>query len=138
MINSADVRDSKIRRLRELRDNRIKNEVREALDRLERIATLSEDDDNNNNDINGINIRNNGKNGDGGVGGERREEISTSQGDHTHNLLRLFLEAASVRCMLVEILYTLEKIWGRHVPSSPLIFGSFIASFCGGRGGGRR
>ena len=30
----------------------------------------------------------------------------------------------------------MEKIWGRHVPSSPVVLGSYIASFSVGRGGG--
>ena len=34
------------------------------------------------------------------------------------------------------ILYALENRWGRHVPSSPVLSGSYIASFCGSRGGG--
>ena len=53
--------------------------------------------------INGTKNRNYGKDGDGNVGGRRREEISTSQGNNTHNLLKLSAETASVRCMLGEI-----------------------------------
>ena len=68
--------------------------MRDALDCIERSANLSKDDDNNNNCINNIN---NGNNGNGGVGGSRREEISTSQGNHPQNLLRLSVEAVAVR-----------------------------------------
>ena len=97
MIDNAAVRESQIRRLWELRANRDENEVREAIDCLKRSAALSKDDNN------GIKNRNYGKDGDGNVGGRRREEISTSQGNNTHNLLKLSAETASVRCMLGEI-----------------------------------
>ena len=35
---------------------------------------------------------------------------------------------------LGEISYALEKRWGKHVPSSPVILVLYITSFCGGRG----
>ena len=107
--------------------------MREALDRLERIAAISEDD---NKDDNGINNSNNGKNGDVNIGGRRREDISTSQGNHPQNLLSLSVEAEVVRCTLGDILYVLENIWVRHVPSSPIVLGSYIVSFRGGGGWG--
>ena len=87
------MRESQIRRIWELRANRDKNKVREALHHLKRSATLSKDDENDNN---GINNSKNGKNSDGNVGGRRREDISTSWGDHPHNLLRLSVEAAAI------------------------------------------
>ena len=46
------------------------------------------------------------------------------------------MEAAAVRCTLGEISCTLENILGRHISSSPVISGSYIASFRGGGGGG--
>ena len=46
------------------------------------------------------------------------------------------MEAPAVQCKLEEIPYVMEKIWGRHVPSSPVVLGSYIASFSVGRGGG--
>ena len=46
------------------------------------------------------------------------------------------MEAAVVLCTLGEILYFLEKRWGSHVPSSPVVLGSCIASFRGRGGGG--
>ena len=104
--------------------------MRDAFNCLERSATISKDDNNS------IKNSNNGKNGNGDFGGRRREEISTSQGDHPQNILRLSVEAAADRCTLGDISYTLEKIWGRHVPSSPVVSGSYIASFCGIGGGG--
>ena len=131
-IDNATVREYHIRRLGEIRSNRDENEVRETLDRLERSAALSEDDEN---DDNGINNSNSSKNSDGDVGKSRREDISTRRGDTSQNLLRLSVEAALARCTLGEIFYALEKRWGRHVPSSPVISGSYITSFCGGRGG---
>ena len=101
------MRESYIRRFGEIRSNRDKNEVREALDRLKRSAALYEYDNNNDN---GINNSKNGKNGNDNVGGRRREDICTIRGNHPHNLLRLFVEAAAVRCMLGETSLTLEKI----------------------------
>ena len=92
-INNVFMREYYIRRLGEIRANRYENKLREALDSLKRSASLSKDDDN---DDNGINNSNNGKNGDGDVGGRRREDISTSWGDHPHNLLRLSVEAAAI------------------------------------------
>ena len=68
--------------------------------------------------------------------GGGRDKISTSQGDCPHNLIRLSVEAAAVRCTLGEILYALEKRLVRHVPSSPVVSGLYIASFRGGGGGG--
>ena len=67
--------------------------MREAHDRLERSAEFSKGEDDNDN---GINSSNNGKNGDSDFGWRRREEISTSRGNHPHNLLRLSVEAAAV------------------------------------------
>ena len=69
--------------------------MREALNRLNRSAALSKYDDKDNDD-NSINNSNNGKNSDSNFGGGRRKEISTSQGDHPQNLLRLSVEAAAV------------------------------------------
>ena len=132
-IDNAAVRESQTRRLGEIKANRDENEVREFLDCLEMSATLSEY---NNNDNNRINSSNNRNNGDINIGGRMREEISTSRGDYPHNLLRLSVEAAAVRCTFGEISYVLEKRWGRHVPSSPFLSGLYIASFCGGVGGG--
>ena len=131
-IDNDAVRESQICRLGEPRANRDKNKVREALNCLERSASLSEDDEN---DDNGINNSNSSKNSDGDVGKSRREDISTRRGDTSQNLLRLSVEAALAQCTLGEIFYALEKRWGRHVPSSPVISGSYITSFCGGRGG---
>ena len=82
-IDNAAVRESQTRRFGELKDNKDENKVREALNRLERSADLSKDD---NNDNNGINNRKNGKNGDSNVGGRRREETSTSRGNHPLNI----------------------------------------------------
>ena len=76
-----------------IRANRDYNEVREAFNHHERNSNHSEDEDNNNN---GINNSNNGNNGDRNVGGRRREEISTIQGDHPQNQLRLSMEVAAV------------------------------------------
>ena len=128
-IDNAAVRESHIRRLGELSDNRGENELGEALNRIERSAALYED---NNNNTNIINNSNNGKNYEGDVGGRRREEIITSRGDHTQNLLRLSVEAEDVQCKLGEIYYALEKRWVRHALSSSVVSGSYIASFCGG------
>ena len=47
------------------------------------------------------------------------------------------MEAAAVLCTLGEISCTLEKRWRRRVPSSSVVSGLYIASFCGSRGGGR-
>ena len=71
-------------------------------------------------------------------GGRRREEISISRGDYPQNLLRLSVEESAVQCTLGEMSYVLEKIYGRHVPSPPIVLGSYIAYFCSGRGGGGR
>ena len=68
----------------------------------------------------------------GGGGGD----IITSRGNHTHNLLRLSLESAAVRCTLGYILYALEKILGKHEPSSPVVSVLYIAYFLVGGGGG--
>ena len=76
------------------------------------------------------------ENDDGNVGGRRREDISTSRGDHSHNLLRLSVEAVAFRCTMGEISYALENRLGRHAHSSPVISGSYNTSFCGGGGGG--
>ena len=140
-INKAAVRGSQTRRLGEIRANRDNNEAREALDRLERSNALSKDDNNNGNGTNNIN---NSKNGDGNVGRRRREEINTSKVNHPQNLLRMYVEAGAVQCMLGEISYALEKRWGRHGPSYPIVSSLYIASFCGGglgggnKGGGKK
>ena len=131
-IDSAAVRESCIWRIEALRSNRGKNEVREALDCLERSATLSEGYGNNDNGINNIN---NGKNCDRDIGGKRTDEISTSWGNYPQNLQRMSVEAAAVRCTLGEILYALDNRWGNHIPSSPVVLGSYISSFRGSRRG---
>ena len=46
------------------------------------------------------------------------------------------MDAVAFRCTLGEILYALDKIWVRHMPSSPVVLDLYIASFCGGREGG--
>ena len=50
---------------------------------------------------------------------------STSDGNHPQNLLKLAVEAARVRCTLGEICDALEKVWGRHVPSSKVVQGAY-------------
>ena len=83
-----------------------------------------------------VNNSNNGKMAKEMLWGGGRDKVSTSQGDCPHNLIRLSVEAAAVRCTLGEILYALEKRLVRHVPSSPVVSGLYIASFRGGGGGG--
>ena len=46
------------------------------------------------------------------------------------------MEAVAVQCTLFEISYALKNIWGRHVPSSPVVSSLYIASFRGAGGGG--
>mmetsp|Transcript_12697 Transcript_12697/g.23804 ORF Transcript_12697/g.23804 Transcript_12697/m.23804 type:complete len:805 (-) Transcript_12697:66-2480(-) len=53
----------------------------------------------------------------------------TSRGDDPDNLLRLSIEAARVRCTLGEISYALEKVWGRHHPTSTVVQGAYSSSF---------
>ena len=48
----------------------------------------------------------------------------------------LSVEAAAVQCTLGVISYALEKRWVRHVPSSPIVSGSYTTSFQVGRGRG--
>ena len=46
------------------------------------------------------------------------------------------MEASAVRYTLREISYALEKRWGRHVPSSPVVLVPYVSSFCSGIIGG--
>lgn len=54
---------------------------------------------------------------------------STSRGDDPNNLLRLCIDAAKARCTLGEMSYALEKVWGRHVPTTSVVQGAYNASF---------
>jgi methylmalonyl-CoA mutase len=56
-------------------------------------------------------------------------ERNTSAHDDPDNLLRLSIEAAKVRCTLGEISYALEKVWGRHRPTSNVVQGAYSAAF---------
>eukprot|EP00979_Chaetoceros_neogracilis_P000890 scaffold187_cov266-Chaetoceros_neogracile.AAC.20 len=58
-----------------------------------------------------------------------RLERNTSRGDDPDNLLRLSIEAAKVRCTLGEISYALEKVWGRHRPTSSVVQGAYGSAF---------
>eukprot|EP00553_Chaetoceros_curvisetus_P006990 CAMPEP_0204630234 /NCGR_PEP_ID=MMETSP0717-20131115/19932_1 /ASSEMBLY_ACC=CAM_ASM_000666 /TAXON_ID=230516 /ORGANISM="Chaetoceros curvisetus" /LENGTH=390 /DNA_ID=CAMNT_0051647425 /DNA_START=166 /DNA_END=1338 /DNA_ORIENTATION=+ len=58
-----------------------------------------------------------------------RLERSTSRGDDPNNLLRLSIEAAKARCTLGEISLALEKVWGRHKPTSTVVQGAYSATF---------
>ncbi|CAG8446612.1 11153_t:CDS:10 [Ambispora gerdemannii] len=53
------------------------------------------------------------------------ECAKTGQG----NLLELSIEAAKARCSVGEISYALEKIWGRHEPSSRVASGAYKSSY---------
>ncbi|CAG8455472.1 11467_t:CDS:10 [Ambispora leptoticha] len=53
------------------------------------------------------------------------ECAKTNQG----NLLELSIEAAKARCTVGEISYALEKIWGRHEPSSRVASGAYKSAF---------
>lgn len=54
---------------------------------------------------------------------------STSMGDNPDNLMALCIDAARLRCTLGEISLALEKVWGRHVPTSTIVQGAYGASF---------
>jgi len=58
-----------------------------------------------------------------------RLERNTSGGDDPDNLLRLSIEAAKVRCTLGEISFALEKVWGRHRPTSSVVQGAYCSAF---------
>ncbi|CAJ0862451.1 14440_t:CDS:10 [Entrophospora sp. SA101] len=45
------------------------------------------------------------------------------------NLLELSIEAAKARCTVGEISYALEKIWGRHEPSSRVASGAYKSAY---------
>ncbi|RIA98156.1 methylmalonyl-coenzyme A mutase [Glomus cerebriforme] len=53
------------------------------------------------------------------------ESAKSGQG----NLLELSLEAARVRCTVGEISYALEKVWGRHEPSSRVASGAYKSAY---------
>jgi methylmalonyl-CoA mutase len=54
---------------------------------------------------------------------------STSQGSDPDNLLKLSIDAARARCTLGEISLSLEKAWGRHVPTTSVVRGAYAASY---------
>jgi len=58
-----------------------------------------------------------------------RLKRNTSGGDDPDNLLRLSIEAAKVRCTLGEISFALEKVWGRHRPTSSVVQGAYCSAF---------
>jgi methylmalonyl-CoA mutase len=66
------------------------------------------------------------------LGASARLKNSTSHGDDPNNLLGLCIEAAEARCTLGEMSLALEKVWGRHVPTSSVVQGAYSASFNGG------
>lgn len=45
------------------------------------------------------------------------------------NLLKLSIDAARAKATLGEISYALEKVWGRHVPSTQVVQGAYGANF---------
>ncbi|RUP46829.1 hypothetical protein BC936DRAFT_146477 [Jimgerdemannia flammicorona] len=45
------------------------------------------------------------------------------------NLLALSIEAAKARCTVGEISYSLEKIWGRHQPTSRVVSGAYRSEY---------
>lgn len=56
-------------------------------------------------------------------------ERSTSRGDDPNNLMLLSINAAKARCTLGEISFALEKVWGRHRPTTNVVQGAYSASF---------
>src|SRR5690606_1198603 len=54
---------------------------------------------------------------------------STSNGNHPMNLLKLSVDAARARATLGEICFALEKVWGRHVPSTKVVQGAYKNEF---------
>jgi methylmalonyl-CoA mutase len=56
-------------------------------------------------------------------------ETSTGQGDNLNNLLTLSVAAAKAQCTLGEISFALEKVWGRHIPTSSVVQGAYGAAF---------
>ena len=58
-----------------------------------------------------------------------RLERNTSRGDDPDNLMTLSIQAAKARCTLGEISFALEKVWGRHRPTSNVVQGAYSASF---------
>jgi methylmalonyl-CoA mutase len=61
-----------------------------------------------------------------------RMSTNTSSGDDHHNLMKLCVEAAALRCTLGEMSLAMENAWGRHVPSSSVVQGAYHSSFTGG------
>jgi len=45
------------------------------------------------------------------------------------NLLELSIEAAKARCTVGEISEALEKIWGRHQPSTTVVSGAYTSAY---------
>ncbi|KAL1922911.1 uncharacterized protein VTP21DRAFT_9287 [Calcarisporiella thermophila] len=45
------------------------------------------------------------------------------------NLLELSIEATKLRCTVGEISYALEKVWGRHMPSSRVVSGAYKSEY---------
>lgn len=49
--------------------------------------------------------------------------------DGRHNLLEICVDAALARCTVGEISLALEKVWGRHQPTSTVVSGAYRKSF---------
>jgi len=54
---------------------------------------------------------------------------STSDGNHSSNLLQLAVDCARVRCTVGEMSDALERAWERHAPSTSLVQGAYTASY---------
>ncbi|RUS20804.1 methylmalonyl-coenzyme A mutase [Endogone sp. FLAS-F59071] len=57
------------------------------------------------------------------------EALTESAKSGSGNLLELSIEAARVRCTVGEISYSLEKVWGRHQPTSRVVSGAYKAEY---------
>lgn len=57
------------------------------------------------------------------------DEAAVEDKKKRKNLLELAVEAALVRCTVGEISDALEKVWGRHQPSSTVVTGAYAQSY---------
>jgi len=58
-----------------------------------------------------------------------RKTSSTSNPDDPDNLMTLCIACASARCTLGEMSFALENAWGRHVPTTGMVQGAYMAAF---------
>eukprot|EP00944_MAST-04C_sp_MAST-4C-sp1_P000275 g275.t1 len=60
------------------------------------------------------------------------DDMSSGDGNHPQNLLKLAIDAARARCTVGEIADALEASWGRHNATPTVAHGAYSSQFIGG------